>query len=116
MTRFWSFLLPVMMLATTASAAHAEQAGGACPPAKDASVLVMHLPIPGGATGRALQLHAQPSRIASIAAEAHAWTLVLSHFMPRSLRDLDGNVEVVRGGYDGTVVVAEDLTCVVVPN
>lgn len=84
--------------------------------AKDASVLVMHLPIPEGATGRALQLHARPSRVASIAAEAGAETLVLSHFMSRSLRDLDGNVEVVRGGYDGTVVVAEDLTCVVVPD
>jgi ribonuclease BN (tRNA processing enzyme) len=84
--------------------------------AKDASVLVMHLPIPEGATGAALKLHAPPSRVAAIAAEAGAGELVLSHFMSRSLRDLDGNVDVVRGGYDGTIVVAEDLACVVVPD
>ena len=34
--------------------------------------------------------------------------------MARSLRDLDANVDVVRSGYDGKVIVAEDLTCVVV--
>ena len=80
--------------------------------ASGASVLVMHLPVPEDATGTALQLHARPSRIASIAADAGAGTLVLSHFMGRSLRDLDGNVDVVREGYDGDVVVASDLACV----
>ena len=84
--------------------------------AKGASVLVMHLPVPEGASGTALQLHAPPSRVAAIATEAGADALVLSHFMSRSLRDLDGNVDVIRNGYDGTVVVAEDLACVVVPN
>jgi len=82
--------------------------------AGDASVLVMHLAVPEGATGTALQLHALPSRVASIAAEAGAETLVLSHFMARSLRDLAGNVDVVRRGYDGNIVVANDLDCVVV--
>ena len=82
--------------------------------ASDASVLVMHLVVPEGATGTALQLHARPSRVASIAAAADAGTLVLSHFMARSLRDLDGNVDVVRRGYDGNIVVANDLDCVVV--
>ena len=82
--------------------------------AAGATVLVMHLPIPEGATGTALQLHARPSRVASIAVEAGAGTLVLSHFMARSLRDLDGNLEVVRSAYDGEVMVAEDLTCLVV--
>lgn len=82
--------------------------------AGDAAVLVMHLPVPEDATGTALQLHARPSRVASIAAEADAGTLVLSHFMARSLRDLDGNVDVVRAGYDGKLVVASDLACVVV--
>ncbi len=82
--------------------------------ARDASLLVMHLPVPEGATGTALQLHARPSRVAGIAEEAGAGTLVLSHFMGRSLRDLDGNVDVVRAGYGGRVVVASDLACVVV--
>jgi ribonuclease BN (tRNA processing enzyme) len=82
--------------------------------AKGASVLVMHLPIPEGATGNALKLHARPSRVAGIAAEAGAGTLVLSHFMARSLQDLDANVEVVRSSYDGEVVIADDLACLVV--
>jgi ribonuclease BN (tRNA processing enzyme) len=82
--------------------------------ASDASVLVMHLPVPEEATGTALQLHARPGRVASIAAEAGAGTLVLSHFMARSLRDLDANVDVVRKGYDGAIVIASDLACIVV--
>jgi ribonuclease BN (tRNA processing enzyme) len=82
--------------------------------ARGASVLVMHLPIPEGATGTALQLHARPSRVGRIAAEAGAGKLVLSHFMGRSLRDLDGNVGVVRSAYGGSVVVANDLACVAV--
>lgn len=84
--------------------------------AADATVLVMHLPIPEGATGAALKLHATPSRVGRIAAEAGVETLVLSHLMARSLQDLDRNVELVRGSYGGTVVVARDLACVVVPD
>ncbi|HSM30227.1 MAG TPA: MBL fold metallo-hydrolase [Woeseiaceae bacterium] len=84
--------------------------------ASGASLLVMHLAVPEDATGTALQLHARPSRIADIAAKADAGTLVLSHFMARSLHDLDGNVDVVRNGYDGTVLVASDLGCVLVPD
>lgn len=83
--------------------------------ARGASVLVMHLPIPENATGTALQLHARPSRVARIAEDAGAGTLVLSHFMARSLKDLDRNVAVVRGAYEGDIVLAEDLACVDVP-
>jgi ribonuclease BN (tRNA processing enzyme) len=83
--------------------------------AAGASVLVMHLPIPEGATGTALKLHARPSRVAGIAADAGAETLVLSHFMARSLRDLDASVETVRSAYDGELVLAEDLACLVLP-
>jgi ribonuclease BN (tRNA processing enzyme) len=82
--------------------------------ARGASVLVMHLPIPEDATGAALQLHARPSRVARIAANADAGTLMLSHFMARSLRDLDANIEVVRGAYEGRVILAEDLACLAV--
>jgi ribonuclease BN (tRNA processing enzyme) len=84
--------------------------------ASGATVMVMHLPVPEGAKGTALQLHARPSRVGAVADDADAGTLVLSHFMARSLRDLDANVDVVRGGYEGHVVVADDLTCVVVRN
>ena len=84
--------------------------------AREASLLVMHLPVPEDAEGTALQLHARPSRVARIATDADAEALVLSHFMARSLRNLDANLDVVRGAYDGKVVVAEDLACVAVPD
>ena len=80
--------------------------------AKDASLLVMHMVIPEGANQRAKQLHAEPSRIGEVADEAGADQLLLSHFMARSLRDIDGNVGAVKAGYDGRLVLAEDLGCV----
>jgi ribonuclease BN (tRNA processing enzyme) len=79
--------------------------------AKHASLLVMHMPIPQDATGGALQLHARPGRIAEIASGAEAGTLVLSHFMARSLKSLDENVDVIREGYAQPIVVASDLDC-----
>jgi ribonuclease BN (tRNA processing enzyme) len=84
--------------------------------ARDATVLVMHLPIPEGATGAAIKLHARPSDVARVAQEAGAGRLLLSHFMARSLADLDANVGIVRAGYDGEVMVASDLACVLVPD
>ncbi|MGB5334707.1 MAG: MBL fold metallo-hydrolase [Woeseiaceae bacterium] len=80
--------------------------------AKDASILIMHLVIPETATGVASRLHARPSVIGDVAAKADARQLVLSHFMARSLQDIDKNVALVRNGYDGEVVLAEDLICV----
>lgn len=82
--------------------------------AKGATVLVMHMVVPEGDTGVGRRLHAPPSVIGDIAAEAAPRVLVLSHFMARSLAALDGNVSLVRGRFDGDVVLAEDLGCVVV--
>ena len=81
--------------------------------AKDADLLVMHMPIPESAAGGALQLHAKPSRIGEIADAANAGTLVLSHFMARSLRDLDGNVAQVQRAFRGDMTLASDLACLV---
>lgn len=81
--------------------------------AKNASVLVMHLVVPEDISGVGRRLHAPPSVVGDFAAMAGAKKLVLSHFMARSLRDLDSNVELVRSGYSGEVVLAEDLACVV---
>jgi len=81
--------------------------------ADGATALVMHMPVPEGATGGALQLHALPGRIGEIANETSAETLVLSHFMARSLRTLETNVSAVASNYDGRIVVANDLDCVV---
>ncbi len=81
--------------------------------AKGASILVMHMVVPEGIEGVGRRLHAPPSVIGNVAAAAQPGTLVLSHFMARSLRDLAGNVALVRERYDGRVVLAEDLKCVV---
>lgn len=80
--------------------------------AKGAAALVMHMVIPEDATGVATRLHAKPGRIGEIARDAAPGKLVLSHFMARSLRDLEANVERVRRRYRGDTVVAEDLACV----
>jgi ribonuclease BN (tRNA processing enzyme) len=80
--------------------------------AQDATVLVMHLVIPEGAEGVVRKLHAPPSVIGDIAAKAAPGRLVLSHFMARSLQNLDDSVGIVRERYQGEVVLAEDLACI----
>ena len=79
--------------------------------ARGASVLVAHMPIPEGATGTATQLHATPGTIGQIALETEVDTLLLSHFMARSLADLDSNLAAVAARYKGRIVLAEDLAC-----
>ena len=83
--------------------------------ARGADLLVMHMPIPQGADEVARKLHAMPEQIGDIAQAAGARTLLLSHFMARSLANLDENVGIVRSRYDGQVIVAEDLACLPVP-
>ena len=80
--------------------------------ARDADVLVMHMVVPENVKGVGRRLHAPPSVIGEIAAGAGSGKLVLSHFMARSLRDLEQNVSLVRERYKGDVVLAEDLACV----
>jgi len=81
--------------------------------AQGASVLVMHMVVPESASGIGRRLHAPPSVIGDIAQEAVVDTLVLSHFMARSLGDLDGNIEIVKQHFNGRVVLANDLDCIV---
>ncbi|MGI9205724.1 MAG: MBL fold metallo-hydrolase [Woeseiaceae bacterium] len=79
--------------------------------ATGANTLVMHMPIPEGASGAATKLHATPRVLGKIAKQAGVDTLVLSHFMARSLRNIDENVAAVRAGYGGRIVIADDLVC-----
>ena len=81
--------------------------------AQDATILVMHLVVPEDVSGAGRRLHAPPSVVGRLAAQSGAQRLVLSHFMARSLRDIDGNVALVRESYGGEVILAEDLSCVV---
>ena len=80
--------------------------------ASEASILVMHMVVPEDVAGVGRRLHAPPSVIGELATKANPDKLVLSHFMARSLEDLDGNVALVKQAYTGDVVVAEDLSCV----
>jgi ribonuclease BN (tRNA processing enzyme) len=80
--------------------------------AMGADVLVMHMVVPENISGAGRALHAPPSQIGEIAAAAEAKSLVLGHFMARSLRDLDANIALVRTHYDGPVRAAEDLMCI----
>ena len=80
--------------------------------AKNASILLMHMAVPEGIGGVGRRLHAPPGVIGEIAQSANAETLVLSHFMARSLRDLDKNIAIVKSNYDGRVIVARDLNCI----
>ena len=81
--------------------------------AKDASILLMHLVVPENVGGVGRRLHAPPSVVGEIAARTGANKLVLSHFMARSLKELDKNVEQVRSRYKGDIILAEDLACIV---
>jgi ribonuclease BN (tRNA processing enzyme) len=80
--------------------------------ARNAELLVMHMPIPQDADQVAKNLHATPETIGAIAQAAGAKTLLLSHFMARSLANLEEYIDIVRSAYKGRVLVAEDLSCV----
>jgi ribonuclease BN (tRNA processing enzyme) len=80
--------------------------------AREADVLVMHLAIPENISGVGRKLHAPPSVIGKIAAETGAGTLVLSHFMARSLVDGEESLKQIRSRYNGWVVNADDLVCI----
>lgn len=80
--------------------------------AKGASILVMHLVVPEDVSGVGRRLHAPPSVVGEVAAATGAEKLVLSHFMARSLAELDKNVALVGSGYSGDIILAEDLACI----
>jgi ribonuclease BN (tRNA processing enzyme) len=79
--------------------------------AHGADILVMHMPVPENISGAGRNLHAPPSIIGNIAAETGAGKLVLSHFMARSLKNMEENLRVIRSRYDGSLAVANDLDC-----
>ncbi|WOJ95159.1 MBL fold metallo-hydrolase [Congregibacter variabilis] len=79
--------------------------------AQAADLLVLHMPIPETAGSGARALHAPPSSLGEIAAEAKAKRVLLSHFMARSLADLPGNAALVESVFAAQVDVAEDLSC-----
>ena len=80
--------------------------------ARGTDILVMHMPVPEGISGVGRKLHAPPSVIGDIAKASGAGKLVLSHFMARSLKNLEDNLNIVQSRYEGPVVISNDLDCV----
>jgi len=79
--------------------------------AKNANLLVMHMPVPEDVSGIGRRLHAPPGVIGTIANDAEVKMLVISHLMARSLRNLDENVKLVTSAFSGPLDVAQDLRC-----
>lgn len=77
--------------------------------ARNADLWIMPMPIPEDAGRIARNLHATPVKIGEVAAAAGVKTLLLSHFMARSLADLDKNLALIKTHYTGALLVAEDL-------
>ena len=84
--------------------------------AQNADILVMHMVVPENISGAGRSLHAPPSRIGQIAEAANARTLVLSHFMARSIENFDANIQSIRNNYAGEIVVSSDLHCISLDN
>ena len=80
--------------------------------ARGTDVLVMHMPVPENTGEVARKLHAPPSVIGKIAAETGTGSLVLSHFMSRSLANMEENLNQIRSRYNGQLISAYDLECI----
>jgi ribonuclease BN (tRNA processing enzyme) len=78
---------------------------------KGADILIMDHAVPEQADEIAGRLHARPSEIRKLAAQASVGKLVLSHNMARSLSHLDENLALIRQHYKGSITVADDLMC-----
>jgi ribonuclease BN (tRNA processing enzyme) len=77
--------------------------------ASGADLLIAHFAIPEDAGRIAKSLHMSPSQIGEIAQKANPKKLLISHFMRRSERNLQQNLEFIRQRYSGKIVLAEDL-------
>ncbi|GAB5414244.1 MAG: MBL fold metallo-hydrolase [Congregibacter sp.] len=79
--------------------------------AQGARLLVLPMPIGVQGSDAALALHAPPQRLGVMAQRAGVQSVLLSHFMQRSLRNLNENIAAVRENYTGELWLAEDLDC-----
>lgn len=79
--------------------------------AKGADILMMPAAIDEDADGESSFLHAKPSTVGKIAAAIQPKLLVLDHFMGRSLRDKDKNIQIIKQYYHGPVMAGRDLSC-----
>ena len=79
--------------------------------AKGADAIVAHHAIAENARGNQRELHALPSQIGRVAANAETRMLILSHRMNRTLgRESQTRAE-IEENYDGYVLFADDMEC-----
>lgn len=81
------------------------------PFAKGADILVMPAAIDENADAVSKFMHATPSTVGKIAAKINPKTLVLNHFMGKSLRLKDKTVNIVKKYYHGNIYSGRDLSC-----
>ncbi|GAC1524590.1 MAG: MBL fold metallo-hydrolase [Vulcanimicrobiaceae bacterium] len=76
--------------------------------ARDVDLLVHDLALPERDVPHG-NLHAKPSAVGTVARDATARALLVSHFMPQIEPELPSALRIVRDVYSGPVFVAEDL-------
>lgn len=76
---------------------------------KDSDILVMHNAVPQDASGAAINLHMRPVEIGKIAQQANAKTVLLSHFMNRTINDNAATLGYIRQNFAGEVKMATDM-------
>lgn len=80
--------------------------------AKGADLLVAHNAVPEGAKGVATRLHMMPSRMGEIAQQAQVKSLLLSHFMSRTLGQETHTQAAIERSYKGPLAFAVDMQCI----
>ncbi|AZZ77730.1 MBL fold metallo-hydrolase [Pseudomonas sp. RU47] len=78
--------------------------------AKGADILVMPAAIDDDADDTSKFLHATPTVVGKIAAAVNPKMLILNHFMGKSLKNKDSNVEIIKRYYHGPVYAGRDLS------
>lgn len=82
--------------------------------AKGPDLLVLPHAVPEDTSEAAANLHARPSELAQIDADAEPKRVILSHHMARSLSAAEASQRTVAATFDGDVEIAQDLGCHVV--
>lgn len=78
-----------------------------------ADVIVAHVAIPQDAGRIAKRLHRRPADWAKLAQQAKAKTLLLSHWMQRSIRSMPTDFTLMQQQFSGDIQIADDLSCLV---
>ena len=76
---------------------------------KTTDIFIAHHAIPENAGNVAKSLHMTPSQIGKIASRINTKTLVLSHWMNRSLGHEDESLKLIKKHFKGTIKLAQDL-------